>query len=172
MKGACCTNNRFLWAVAVHTCQLLSNFNQTWQSSCNTETGQHSPLQGSSLCYNYYMHTCIFTLVLYMYDMYSYEPLNNHCTCMYVHVHVYVHTYIYVAVPRQDSMSPARENAVLLGTTTDLLDIPRQTTCMYEPSQDIDKVPQYIHVPSFLHVGCLGISNKCMYYRTSFKCVV
>ena len=34
----------FLWAVAVHTCRLLSNFNQ---SSCNTETGQHSPLQGS-----------------------------------------------------------------------------------------------------------------------------
>ena len=44
MKGACRTNNRFLWAVAVHTCRLLSNFNQ---SSCNTETGQHSPLQGS-----------------------------------------------------------------------------------------------------------------------------
>ena len=36
--------------------------------------------------------------------------------------------YIYVAVPRQDSMTPAR--AVLSGYCNRLLDIPRQMTCM------------------------------------------
>ena len=37
---------------------------------------------------------------------------------------------VYVAVPRQDSMSPVRAMLSCLGTATDLLDIPRQMTCI------------------------------------------
>ena len=53
--------------------------------------------------------------------------------CMYISVHLYtVYTYLYivVAVPRKDSMSPARQHepckgecCSCLGTATNLLDI-------------------------------------------------
>ena len=85
-----------------------------------------------------YIHVQCIYMTLYMCNVYTCT-----CTCaMYIHVHVQcIYMYMYmcnvytctctcamyvsVAVPRQDSMSPARANAVLSGYCNRLLDIPR-----------------------------------------------
>ena len=85
MKGACCTNNRFLWAVAVHTCWLLSNFNQ---SSCNTVKRTAFALAGlmlsclcvtTTMCVEVHVHTC---------NVYIYVHVHK-CMCVSIEYSVY-----------------------------------------------------------------------------------
>ena len=66
---------------------------------------------------------------------------------------------MYVAVPRQDS----RAHAVLSGHCNIFV---KQATCMNPTYIAQDSICSYNSpVRSFIHVGCLGISNKyvCMY---------
>ena len=61
---------------------------------------------GSATATHVYIHVHTWTHV-------AYTIMYIHGTVQYVHVHVctHVHMYIVVAVPRKDSMSPARANA-------------------------------------------------------------